>query len=163
MTPNSSVSLPITNERGETLVSIHRVSEAMAASDGSVTVGLMIARHERGTVLVHNRRRHVWELPGGLRETGESAREGAARELLEETGYVAVNIEWLGLLGIECRSKKPEHYRCALFRCRVEGDAMPLDHGEVREIAYWTPDEPLEDISAIDAALLAAFGAPNVS
>ena len=38
------------------------------------------------------------EIPGGLIDPGESAAEAAARELLEETGYRASRLEFLGTL-----------------------------------------------------------------
>lgn len=41
-------------------------------------------------VLVRNRARRCWELPGGRREPGESILETARRELREECGAVAV-------------------------------------------------------------------------
>lgn len=38
----------------------------------------------------------LYELPAGTREQGEDARTCAARELIEETGYNAENLELLG-------------------------------------------------------------------
>jgi len=38
----------------------------------------------------------TWELPAGLLERGEDAAEGAARELLEETGYPARKVHPMG-------------------------------------------------------------------
>ena len=38
----------------------------------------------------------TWELPAGLLEKGEDAAQGASRELLEETGYPAKNVRFLG-------------------------------------------------------------------
>ena len=38
---------------------------------------MVIAHSRDGVVLVFNRYRHVWELPGGLIDAGESPREAA--------------------------------------------------------------------------------------
>ena len=42
--------------------------------------------------------RQTLELPSGHVEQGESPEEAGRRELLEETGYVAPHLEWLGTL-----------------------------------------------------------------
>jgi len=38
-------------------------------------------------LMVYNPRRKGWEMPGGRMEEGESAKDAAAREYLEESGY----------------------------------------------------------------------------
>lgn len=42
--------------------------------------------HAGRVLMVFDRYRRTWELPGGHIETGESPRQAAARELLEESG-----------------------------------------------------------------------------
>jgi ADP-ribose pyrophosphatase len=44
----------------------------------------------------HGIRDVLWEFPGGVVEDGEDPLEGVKRELLEETGYVASNIQQIG-------------------------------------------------------------------
>jgi len=46
----------------------------------------------------------AWELPGGLLEPGEDPAVGAARELLEETGYPTLEIVSLGINSV-CASR----------------------------------------------------------
>jgi 8-oxo-dGTP diphosphatase len=47
---------------------------------------LIIARHDGGIILVRNRLRRRWELPGGHLEPGDNPRDRAAIEFFEETG-----------------------------------------------------------------------------
>ena len=60
--------------------------QAMPEGSGSPRFAVLIAKTPDGVVLVFNRWRHVWELPGGLIDAGESARDCAAREFREEAG-----------------------------------------------------------------------------
>lgn len=54
---------------------------------------------EANIVLIKNRRcavnDNLWELPAGTLEKGEEPEKTALRELIEETGYKAKNIEYL--------------------------------------------------------------------
>jgi ADP-ribose pyrophosphatase YjhB (NUDIX family) len=43
-------------------------------------------------LMVLDRQRGQWELPGGIRERGESARQAAGPELAEETGMSAADL-----------------------------------------------------------------------
>lgn len=61
-----------------------------------------LAVHEDGRVVLIRQYRYavdqpVWELPAGRLDPGESALEGARRELEEETGLRAARIEPLGV------------------------------------------------------------------
>ena len=63
---------------------LHEVSEAESTRIAVPTFAVVIARSAGGAVLVFNRFRKVWELPGGLIDPGESPGEAVRRELLEE-------------------------------------------------------------------------------
>lgn len=52
----------------------------------SIRYVLIAARHKGKWLFCRHASRQSWELPGGKRERGESARQAAERELREETG-----------------------------------------------------------------------------
>jgi 8-oxo-dGTP pyrophosphatase MutT (NUDIX family) len=53
------------------------------------TVGaLCLIEHEEQLLLLRQRHRHGWTLPGGLARRGETVETTACREVLEETGLV---------------------------------------------------------------------------
>ena len=56
----------------------------MAVDDGGTEPRVLLARQYR-----HPAQTYLWELPAGRIDPGESALEGAKRELVEETGYTA--------------------------------------------------------------------------
>lgn len=86
--------------------------------------------------------RHFYELPAGKFEVGEPPIETARRELLEETGYSAV--EWARICTIHpCVGYSDE--RVELFLARgLSQTARNLDDGEFLETLVLPLDEALE-------------------
>lgn len=84
-----------------------------------------------------------WSIPGGVLEIGETVREAAQREALEET---SLTVEPLELLGIFDRVVRDEHGRVKYhyvlidFLCRrVAGELCAA--GDAAECRWFTPEE----------------------
>lgn len=74
-----------TGPLGMELLSFHREPEGTVFPDAAVDYALVVLRHEDRVLMVLERSRGCWELPGGGIEPGETPREAAVRELREET------------------------------------------------------------------------------
>ncbi|HWH60762.1 MAG TPA: NUDIX hydrolase [Terriglobales bacterium] len=103
-----------------------------------------------------------WSIPGGMLELGETLRQGAEREALEETGLVVRATELLGVFDRvvpDSNGTITYHYVLIDFLCeRVSGE---LHAGADAADAQWfTPDDvaklPLaEDTAGVIRAALA--------
>jgi len=64
----------------------------------------------------------VWEVPAGHIEGDETAQEAAARELLEETGLMAVSLRSMGEY-----VNDQYRYKASMFLVEAEGEPENLD------------------------------------
>jgi len=100
-----------------------------------VGVGAVIVEHDRVLLIKRGKAPLLgeWSIPGGLLELGETARQGAEREALEETGLVVRATELLGVfdrLVPDDDKRMRYHYLLVDFLCenilgelRASGDA----------------------------------------
>ncbi len=135
-------------------IALYEVTESERAAVAEPTFSVVLARSPTGVVLVFNRYRKVWELPGGLIDAGESARDCAARELAEESGCTARNLEWLGLVEVEAGSP---HFG-AVFACDVDAVPESYSNDEIGAVTTCQRGRRPRPLGEADAALLNRFG-----
>jgi ADP-ribose pyrophosphatase YjhB (NUDIX family) len=105
-----------------------------AAEDGHATPKLDVRGavfRGRGILLVQEREGGGWSLPGGWVDVGESPSEAVAREVLEESGYVAQPVRLLGLYDRDRRKFPPHlwHIWKVFFLCELaDGERRPLGY-----------------------------------
>jgi len=101
-----------------------------------------------------------WSIPGGLLELGETTRQGAEREALEETGLVVRATKLLGVFDriVAEGERTLYHYVLIDFFCEVVSDELRAS-GDAADARWFTPDEvaglslPQDTAAVIELAL----------
>jgi 8-oxo-dGTP diphosphatase len=146
---------PITNRAGAVFHGILDVPEddlARPLTNGPLTHALVVATHDGRSLLLFNRFKQKWEVPGGIIEPGEAPRACAARELVEETGQTAERLDYRGVMRFTFPDGRTE--LGALYSGRIAElrDFVPNDEAE--RIVFWDRHEDIGYVDEIDAALL---------
>lgn len=71
----------------------------------------------------------TWEIPGGMIDHGETPEEAAARELREETGFVAERVEYAGSVATNPAFFSNRCHTCIAYNCRKTAEPS-FDAGE---------------------------------
>ncbi|WP_405793026.1 NUDIX domain-containing protein [Streptomyces sp. NBC_01506] len=152
--PDPSAGPLAVDSRGNALVSFTPGVEGVLPGDAPTPLALTALWHRGEVVVVHDRFREHWELPGGMIEPGESPRQAAVRELFEESGQEPGGpLRFVGHAGFLLGPERRAEYG-ALFT----GDALvrrPFRASdEIAAARWWDLTVPLPGrVSAIDMYL----------
>lgn len=151
-------SLPVEQDDGCALLAFEPIDEprlaGLARTDPAVplTASLVVLWCDGKCLMVFNRFRQAWELPGGMLDPGETPRQAAFRELAEES---AQHPETLDLAGVALSRVAPdmrlEHL--AIYTGRIDSPAPFTPNAEMSQAMWWNPEEPLPRLEPIDGAL----------
>ena len=155
-------SLNIVDSRGLRLVRLHDIPEDRCGEFSPLTHAIVCARTPEGVVLVRNRETHVWELPGGLIDAGETTRMCAMREFVEETGQQSALLRWCGLTELRGMPGRRHSLPYVEFGALYRADIVQLERPrhqtiEIEEVAVWPITSLPDRTSMIDAELLSLF------
>ena len=106
----------------------------------------VIVENEKGEILLQQRSDNgKWGYAGGSVELYEVVEEAAARELEEETGLIANDLELLGVFsGPQMAYTYPNGDQVSnvdvVFLCRKYHGALKCQDGEVEKLAFFAPD-----------------------
>jgi 8-oxo-dGTP pyrophosphatase MutT (NUDIX family) len=135
-------------------IAFHESPEQAPGTHPAPRFAVMIARAGDGVLLVYSRVRQVWELPGGLIDPGETPRAAAVRELHEESGCIAQDPRWLGVVETEHGARQFG----AVLGCRVEQVPRAFCNEETVALGYWTPRSWPAPLGQCDEQLLRRLG-----
>ena len=126
----------------------------------------IIAKKE-GKILVQKEfsyppREMLYQWPGGGVPFDEAIQEGANRELMEEAGYKAKNLELLGKYLINSRRSTAQMY--VFLATDLIEDKLPEDETEIIE-HYWFTEEEIDKMiekgEIVNAHMLASWSIYN--
>lgn len=146
------------DDAGNALVAFHPVAEETRFDDAPVPAALVAVWDDDRLLLVFDRFRQGWELPGGMIEPAETPRQAAARELLEETGLEIEDLTFVGyarfVLGTERRAEYAALYTAALGTTSATSHDGFVPNDEISAICWWDGTTPLDGrVQTLDVAL----------
>lgn len=121
-----------------------------------LTFTLVAAQYQDRYLLIYERERKQWEIPGGGIEPNEAAQDCARRELLEETGQIAEHITLKGLFKVCLYPDRRIEYG-ALYTASLNDIKPFVPNREVERILLWKPEDPLEEHLGIMSSALLKF------
>ena len=117
-----------------------------------ITHSLVIIKHCDKYLLVWDKWKKMWELPGGSREDNESPLMCAAREVYEETNQDLTEIKLNGIMKFIFPNKKVE-YGC-LYSANIASFIKFNETSEIGKIILWDKVADIGTIDDIDMKLL---------
>jgi 8-oxo-dGTP diphosphatase len=148
--------LPLSDRFGNLLVSFGFATgtEPQSPEDAvPLPLSLIVVVCAGRVLMVLDAVRGQWELPGGMRERDETARQAAVRELAEETGIVTADLEPAAVAGF-CLTRPARREYAAVYRLLLCAMPSLAADDEVLDFRWWDPRSPLpEDMSPLDAEI----------
>ncbi len=132
----------VTDAKGNALTGFFPSTRESPTPPAPLPASLVVLRCGASLLLVFDNRRGEWELPGGMIDPGETPREAAVRELLEESGQEVEDLSFAGYARFRLGPERRVEY-AAIFTGRV---GQPLDgfvpDEEIGACLWWDESAP---------------------
>lgn len=125
-------------------MAFHEVGEDFDICDAPLTASLaaLWRTDDGGLLLVFDRRRQCWELPGGMIDAGETPRQAAVRELREESGYQVDDLLFAGFARFTLGPERRAEY-AAVYTGRAAAGSPFIPNDEIAAVTWWDGTAPL--------------------
>lgn len=120
----------------------------------------VIVENDRGEILLQKRAdNHMWGYAGGSVELDEVVEEAARRELFEETGLIAQDLELFGVFsGKELHYVYPNGDEVSnvdiVYLCRKYDGTLRRQESEVEQLEFFSADTLPENLTPPNRAVL---------
>ena len=150
------VGLPLHDGAGNALVGFRFAAEPeLAVLDDRVPMpaSLIVVTFAGRVLMVFDRWRKQWELPGGMLAPGETARQAAVRELAEETGISTTDLDFTAVVEFELQRPTRREY-AAVYRTVLQVKPRLVVNDEISDFRWWDPSSPVGgNMSPLDAEI----------
>lgn len=142
------------DDNGDALTGFYQIAEQACPDDAPLTAALVALWHNDRMLLVFNRYRQCWELPGGMIDPGETPRQAATRELHEETGIHLETLTFAGYAHFRLGTEQRTEYAALYTAPATPHDNHFTPNEEITAICWWDGTQPLTGrLQPLDTAL----------
>ncbi|WP_243723131.1 NUDIX hydrolase [Actinomadura sp. 7K507] len=137
------------------MTGFYRTAEQDCPDDAPLTAALVaLWQDDRRLLLVFNRYRQCWELPGGMIDPGETPRQAAVRELHEEAGIHMESLTFVGYARFTLGTEQRTEYAALYTAPATPHDGHFTPNEETTAICWWDGAQPLTGrLHPLDAIL----------
>lgn len=145
------------NSDGHIFVDFHKIDENKIneSNFSPLTHSLLVIKYKNTYLIVFDKWKNHWELPGGSIDENESPRECAIRELKEETNQELTRLDFKGIMEFQLKPDDRIEYG-ALFSGLLSEIREFKENDEIKEIIFWDRITEI-NIDEIDEKLLEYF------
>lgn len=145
------------NKSGWILHEYISIQEEQISEYPNVTGSYAIVKVGDRYLIGYNDWRKQWEFPAGGIENGETARQAAYRELLEETYQGNLELEFKGLFKVTDSHGKQKYQAVFLGQKGALEPFVYSENDEMSKISLWDMKEDIGYVDELDVAIVKAI------